>query len=135
MRQIVRPISAMLDVASISRPLKRTAASPWLRAIRHSTRPLTQITGWYDGGELTWTGGANTGQTVAVRRWDAGAGILSLFLPALFAVEVGDTFTIRPGCDKSFATCKTKFDNAINFRGFPHVPGNDQILRYPDAQS
>ena len=96
---------------------------------------LTQTTGWYDGGELTWTAGANTGQTVAVRNWDTGDSTLSLFLPALFAVEVGDTFTIRPGCDKSFATCKAKFDNAVNFRGFPHVPGNEQILRYPDAQS
>ncbi len=94
-----------------------------------------QTSSWYDGGELTWASGANAGQTVAVRRWDAGAGTLSLFLPALIAVEVGDTFTIRPGCDKNFAICKAKFDNAVNFRGFPPVPGNDQILRYPDAQS
>ena len=96
---------------------------------------LTQATGWFDGGELSWTSGANDGQTVSVRRWDADAGKLNLFLPSLYAVEVGDAFTISPGCDKTFATCKAKFDNAINFRGFPHVPGNDQILRYPDAQS
>jgi uncharacterized phage protein (TIGR02218 family) len=96
---------------------------------------LVQATGWYDGGELTWTGGANTGQTVAVRRWDAATGTLTLFLPALYPIQVGDAFTIRPGCDKTFATCKAKFDNAINFRGFPHVPGNDQVLSYPDAQS
>ena len=96
---------------------------------------LADPTGWYDGGELTWTSGTNAGQTVAVRHWDADAGTLNLFLPALYAVEIGDAFTIRPGCDKAFATCKAKFDNAINFRGFPHVPGNDQILRYPDAQS
>ncbi len=96
---------------------------------------LAQATGWYDGGELTWTSGTNGGQTVAVRHWDEAAGTLSLFLPALYAVDIGDAFTIRPGCDKSFSTCKAKFDNAINFRGFPHVPGNDQILRYPDAQS
>jgi uncharacterized phage protein (TIGR02218 family) len=96
---------------------------------------LAQATGWYDGGELTWTSGANAGQTVAVRHWDGDVSTLSVFLPAVYAVEVGDAFTIRPGCDKNFATCKAKFDNAINFRGFPHVPGNDQILRYPDAQS
>jgi uncharacterized phage protein (TIGR02218 family) len=96
---------------------------------------LAQVTGWYDGGELTWTSGANTDQTIAVRHWDAEEGTLSLFLPALYSVEIGDGFMIRPGCDKNFATCKAKFDNAINFRGFPHVPGNDQILRYPDAQS
>ena len=96
---------------------------------------LAQATGWYDGGELTWTSGANAGQTVAVRHWDADAGTLNLFLPTLYVVQTGDAFIIRPGCDKSFATCMAKYDNSINFRGFPHVPGNDQILRYPDAQS
>jgi uncharacterized phage protein (TIGR02218 family) len=96
---------------------------------------LAQATGWYDGGELTWTGGANAGQTVAVRSWDATAGTLTLFLPALYPMQAGDAFTVRPGCDKSFATCQAKFDNAVNFRGFPHVPGTDQVLSYPDAQS
>ena len=96
---------------------------------------LAQATGWYDGGELTWTSGANAGQTVAVLSWDTGTGTLTLFLPALYPMQAGDAFTIRPGCDKSFATCQAKFDNAINFRGFPHVPGTDQVLSYPDAQS
>jgi uncharacterized phage protein (TIGR02218 family) len=96
---------------------------------------LAQATGWYDGGELTWTGGANAGRTVAVRSWDAATSMLSLFLPALYPMQVGDAFTIRPGCDKSFATCQAKFDDVVNFRGFPHVPGTDQVLSYPDAQS
>jgi uncharacterized phage protein (TIGR02218 family) len=96
---------------------------------------LAQPTGWYDGGELAWTGGVNAGQTVAVRSWDAATSMLSLFLPALYPMQAGDAFTIRPGCDKSFATCQAKFDNVINFRGFPHVPGTDQVLSYPDAQS
>jgi len=70
-----------------------------------------------------------------VRSWDAATSTLTLFLPALYAIQPDDAFTIRPGCDKTFATCRAKFDNAINFRGFPHVPGNDQVLSYPDAQS
>jgi uncharacterized phage protein (TIGR02218 family) len=96
---------------------------------------LVQATGWYDGGELRWTSGANAGQTVAVCSWDATTSTLTLFLPALYPIEVGDAVTIRPGCDKIFATCQAKFANAVNFRGFPHVPGNDQALSYPDAQS
>jgi uncharacterized phage protein (TIGR02218 family) len=96
---------------------------------------LPGATGWYDGGELRWTGGANAGQAVAVRSWDATTGTLTLFLPALYAMEIDDTFTLRPGCDKTFATCKSKFDNVVNFRGFPHIPGTDQVLGYPDAQS
>ena len=44
--------------------------------------------------------------------------------------EPGDTFSVFAGCDKTFATCKAKFDNALNFRGFPHLPGNDAAYAY-----
>ena len=40
-------------------------------------------------------------------------------------IAPGDTFTVTAGCDKHFATCQAKFANAVNFRGFPHMPGND----------
>jgi uncharacterized phage protein (TIGR02218 family) len=41
---------------------------------------------------------------------------------------VSHAFSVTPGCDKSFSTCRTKFGNGINFRGFPHIPGNDFII-------
>jgi len=34
-------------------------------------------------------------------------------------------------CDKRFATCRDRFANGINFRGFPHIPGNDFVIAYP----
>ncbi len=43
---------------------------------------------------------------------------------------VGDGFEVTVGCDKAFATCKAKFANALNFRGFPHLPGNDAAYGY-----
>lgn len=45
---------------------------------------------------------------------------LSIFLNPELAV--GDSITIYPGCDFIFATCKDKFDNGINFGGFPWMP-------------
>ena len=44
------------------------------------------------------------------------------------AIAPGDTFTVTAGCDKQFATCQAKFANAVNFRGFPHMPGNDFVI-------
>ena len=44
--------------------------------------------------------------------------------------EIGNTFDIFAGCDKRFETCQVKFANAANFRGFPHIPGHDTIIRY-----
>jgi len=45
----------------------------------------------------------------------------------------GDRIALRHGCDKSFATCVSRFGNAENFRGEPHLPGNDLLTRYPGA--
>ena len=45
-------------------------------------------------------------------------------------IAAGDTFNVTAGCDKRFATCRDRFDNAVNFRGFPHIPGNDFVISY-----
>jgi uncharacterized phage protein (TIGR02218 family) len=40
---------------------------------------------------------------------------------------------VSAGCDKSAATCRAKFSNLLNFRGFPHLPGEDWVTAYPKA--
>jgi uncharacterized phage protein (TIGR02218 family) len=49
------------------------------------------------------------------------------------AVEAGCRVELREGCDKRFETCVSRFGNAANFRGEPHLPGNDLLTRYPGA--
>lgn len=34
---------------------------------------------------------------------------------------------LATGCDQRFATCRDRFANALNFRGFPHMVGNDVL--------
>lgn len=48
-------------------------------------------------------------------------------------VEEGCRVEIWEGCDKRLATCVERFGNAVNFRGEPHLPGNDLLTRYPGA--
>lgn len=48
-------------------------------------------------------------------------------------VADGCILELREGCDKRFDTCVTRFGNAPNFRGEPHLPGNDLLTRYPGA--
>jgi uncharacterized phage protein (TIGR02218 family) len=84
--------------------------------------------GWFTRGLLTFTTGANAGRAQEVRRHAAGApATLELWQPFARAILPGDTFTVTAGCDKQFATCKAKFANTVNFRGFPHMPGNDFV--------
>ena len=86
----------------------------------------TQGSGYFSGGKVTFTSGANAGISMEVR--DFSAGRFGLFLPMPAAITVGDSFTAVAGCDKQFDSCKAKFNNAVNFRGEPHVPGTDKIL-------
>jgi uncharacterized phage protein (TIGR02218 family) len=91
--------------------------------------------GWFSGGKLTFTGGANVGLAVEVKqhRVEAGSVVIDLWQAMSQPLAVGDTFVVTAGCDKRFATCRDRFANAINFRGFPHIPGNDFVMRYAVA--
>ena len=86
--------------------------------------------GWFTRGLVTFTSGANAGRAQEVKRHSLSGvtATLELWQPMALPIEAGDTFTITAGCDKQFATCRAKFANAANFRGFPHMPGNDYIL-------
>lgn len=53
--------------------------------------------------------------------------------PPRGALTAGIRLWLTQGCDKRFATCIERFANAINFRGEPHLPGNDLLTRYPGA--
>lgn len=88
---------------------------------------------WFSGGRLVWISGANSGRAIEVKRHalSASAVTIELWQPMSESVTVGDGFTITAGCDKQFATCKAKFGNQGNFRGFPYMPGNDAVLSYP----
>lgn len=46
----------------------------------------------------------------------------------------GEVMTLQSGCDKRAATCRTKFENFLNFRGFPHIPGEDWLRSAPSAK-
>jgi uncharacterized phage protein (TIGR02218 family) len=51
-----------------------------------------------------------------------------------FEVQVGDKLSIYAGCDKRRETCFTKFNNVINFRGEPDLPGLDAIKRVKSGE-
>lgn len=91
--------------------------------------------GVFSGGKLTWTSGANDGLSVEIKdhRVISGHARLSLWQAMPEVIAGGDTFIITAGCDKRFATCRDRFANAANFRGFPHIPGNDFVIASPDA--
>lgn len=87
--------------------------------------------GWFTGGVLTWTSGANAGRAMRVQM-HAGAEI-GLARAPWFVMSAGDAFVVTAGCDKSFAMCGARFGNRARFRGFPHMPGPEAVLAGPAA--
>jgi uncharacterized phage protein (TIGR02218 family) len=89
--------------------------------------------GWFAGGVLTWLTGGNAGEAAAVKsdRLVPGGRRLELWREPGATVTEGDAFRVVAGCDKRAETCRKKFDNLLNFRGFPHIPGDDWVTAYP----
>lgn len=90
---------------------------------------------WFTRGLLTWTSGANSGRAMEVKLHTRTSGSVTIELWQRMSapVAVGDGFSVTAGCDKQFTTCRDKFDNAADFRGFPHIPGNDFAVSYPNS--
>jgi uncharacterized phage protein (TIGR02218 family) len=79
-------------------------------------------------GTITFTSGANTGVTATIK--SAGSSWLQLAYPLPYAPAAGDVFSASYGCDRTMATCQSRFNNLSQFRGFPFVPP-PQIMTGP----
>lgn len=84
---------------------------------------------FYNKGTVIGLTGDNAGVVMEIEDWTS-SGVITLFAPLPVVPTIGDTFTVRQGCGKSRADCMDR-SNIINFRGYPEVPGSDQVLRMP----
>ncbi len=82
----------------------------------------------YSFGRLRWLEGKNAGLSLRISSNTSGE--LHLQEPPDFVVAAGTLVELTEGCDKRFSTCTSRFNNALNFRGEPHLPGNDLLSRY-----
>lgn len=85
----------------------------------------------YAFGELRWLDGPQAGQRQQLRLVENGWLTLDV-LPA-DETAAGTAVALREGCDRTIATCASRFANAVNFQGEPFLPGNDLLARYPTA--
>lgn len=87
---------------------------------------LNQPAGHFRLGHVSLTSGPNAGITRPLRDDQPGLLILASALPA--PCQPGDGFTVLPGCDGRRETCRTRFGNEANFRGFPYIPTPETAL-------
>ena len=89
--------------------------------------------GWFTKGKLEVRSGAAKGQVFLIKS-DAFEGqirIIELWETVRTSLKAGDKIKLFVGCDKAFKTCRLKFNNVVNFRGFPDIPPEDWIAIDP----
>lgn len=102
-----------------------------------TTRKLFHVTGlgslgagYFDHGTVEFNDGANAGLKLEIKQsLDAGSHMeIQTQLPFPYDIQAGDEVEVIGGCDRRFETCVAN-NNAENFRGYPHLPGLNQILK------
>lgn len=88
----------------------------------------TEESGIYNFGKITFLSGANSGISIEVKEFFSGGKII-MVLPFPYNIVIGDSYKMSEGCDKTLKTCSARFNNVLNFRGEPHVPGLDAMLK------
>lgn len=89
--------------------------------------------GWFARGRLTAQTGEAKGLWATVKLDVVVDGLrrIELWQPLPAPIANGDTVHLLAGCDKRMETCKLKFDNLLNFQGFPDIPGEDWMMSVP----
>ncbi len=83
---------------------------------------LAKPNGYYNNGLIKFFGG----QEMEIKSFYANR--IETVMPIFKEVLAGQEFEIIAGCDKQFNTCINKFNNAVNFRGEPHVPVAEKLM-------
>lgn len=85
---------------------------------------------WFSRGTCRIVSGPAAGVTSEIKRHSIrdGAHVIELWQPLTVLPTAGTTVELTAGCDKTLTTCATRFANVANFRGFPHMPGNDFVV-------
>ena len=88
---------------------------------------------WFSGGKLEVLTGAAAGLVGVVKSDRLIGSVREIMLWQSIRAELRplDQVRLQAGCDKRLATCREKFTNVTNFRGFPHIPGEDWLSAYP----
>lgn len=88
---------------------------------------------WFERGTLHVLSGAGAGLCGMIRndRQTATAREVELWDRLAAEIAPGDLLALTAGCDRQAPTCRGKFANFLNYRGFPHLPSEDWLTAVP----
>lgn len=59
--------------------------------------------------------------------------VIELWEPIKGNVGTGTQISLIAGCNKQLETCRVKFNNILNFQGFPDLPDEDWVVSVPKS--
>ena len=88
---------------------------------------------WFERGRMLVLSGAAAGLSGSIKndRLDGSGRVIELWQEIRAEIAPGDLLRFEAGCDKQAPTCRLKFNNFLNFRGFPDIPGEDWLMASP----
>lgn len=85
---------------------------------------ISGVAGSYETSLIRWLSGANAGSYNLIRTWNPTGKVIKLYFPTVDPIQPGDRFLYVRSCQKRFLEdCSLRFDNGVNFQGFPYLPG------------
>ncbi len=93
--------------------------------------------GWFTRGRLEVLDGPAKGLWSVIKhdRVEGATRVVELWEPIRGDVSEGTPVRLVAGCDKRLETCRLKFNNILNFQGFPDLPGEDWVMAVPRSTS
>jgi len=83
------------------------------------------VDGWFNQGTFVTASGFKA----VTANWVQSSLKITTYQPVCIArLTAGETITLYPGCDKTGAMCRDRFNNKINFQGEDHFLGINSIV-------
>jgi len=89
--------------------------------------------GWFARGRLDVLDGPAAGLwgMIKLDYFKGAERVVELWEPIRGPLPEGTAVRLTAGCDKRMETCRLKFNNLINFQGFPDLPNEDWMMAVP----
>ncbi len=93
--------------------------------------------GWFERGRLDVLDGAAQGLWASIKLDEPvrDGRDVTVWSTIGSGLAVGDRVQLTAGCDKRMTTCQLKFNNMLNFQGFPDLPHEDWVMAVPKRSS
>lgn len=88
---------------------------------------INEATNYWQYGKVEWLTGANAGASMEIKSQTST--VIELFAPAIYTVNVGDTFRLYAGCAKTKSACKAH-NNIYNMRAEPDKPSSKLLTQF-----